>query len=194
MDVGGDALHEYGLPTNVYTKSLHLYPYSVVSGRHLQPSGMPQLMPLDMIEHLHRNNITRVVVGHTPHGVSPTVIKHDVDHTRRNVVEVIMCDTSYSDPSHADNRGECVTEVVIDCDPCIGASIRGVISTREFAKKIEFQTSKALWIGYAHPCGWIKAKTTDDQYLLCQVTEGYSYKYILMDEQELLKSSLKCPT
>ena len=35
---------------------------------------MPQEMPLEVTEALNTSGITRIVVGHTPHGVSPTAI------------------------------------------------------------------------------------------------------------------------
>ena len=47
--------------------------------------------------------------GHTPHGNCPTVIPTPVNGSS---VVCIMADTSYSDMSAQDNRGQAVTEVI----------------------------------------------------------------------------------
>ena len=50
------------------------YP-SVVMGRHLDGSGMPLNMPADVMLKLNRGGVHRLIVGHTPHGTCPTVIR-----------------------------------------------------------------------------------------------------------------------
>lgn len=51
-----------------------------------------------MANQLHNFGIARILVGHKPHGDSPTIIK-------KNGIEIIDADTSYSDPTAYDNRG-----------------------------------------------------------------------------------------
>ena len=46
-----------------------------------------------LVHQLHDSGIRRMVVGHTPHGNCPTVIKCKADDA---FVDVIMADTSYS--------------------------------------------------------------------------------------------------
>ena len=68
-------------------------------------------MPAHMLRTLGEGGIRRVVIGHTPHGNCPTVVKEGGGAAGSAAVETIMCDTSYSDMSHEDNRGEAVAEV-----------------------------------------------------------------------------------
>eukprot|EP00746_Dinoflagellata_sp_MGD_P143691 gnl/MRDRNA2_/MRDRNA2_76486_c0_seq1.p1 gnl/MRDRNA2_/MRDRNA2_76486_c0~~gnl/MRDRNA2_/MRDRNA2_76486_c0_seq1.p1 ORF type:complete len:656 (+),score=102.10 gnl/MRDRNA2_/MRDRNA2_76486_c0_seq1:76-2043(+) len=102
---GGADLMAYGTPGTPFP--------SVVYCRWLESSSMPKAYPEDLAEYLVSNGIRQVVVGHTPHGSCPTVIRHDVG------LNVIMCDTSYSKMSantyyKGDNRGDAVSEVILD--------------------------------------------------------------------------------
>eukprot|EP00750_Incisomonas_marina_P000282 INCI10217.2.p1 GENE.INCI10217.2~~INCI10217.2.p1 ORF type:complete len:758 (-),score=96.23 INCI10217.2:293-2566(-) len=70
-------------------------------------------------------SVRRIVVGHKPVGVAPMILKFGSGHTfaaastgndeagQPDEVEVIAADTSFSDPSAADNRGRAVHEVLI---------------------------------------------------------------------------------
>jgi len=55
------------------------------------------------------SNVRRLVVGHKPHGYSPSVMKNQ--H-----FEIIAADTSYSDMKEKDNRGCAVSELLISGD------------------------------------------------------------------------------
>ena len=44
-------------------------------GRHLTKDSMPRAAPLGLRTRLSAAGITRLVVGHTPHGNCPTIIK-----------------------------------------------------------------------------------------------------------------------
>ncbi|CAI5742895.1 unnamed protein product [Peronospora destructor] len=63
---GGNELLKYVLPD---------YSGSVVMGRHLVAMGMPIPLPDAIASQLSENGIRRVIIGHTPHGNCPTVIK-----------------------------------------------------------------------------------------------------------------------
>ncbi|TYZ60331.1 hypothetical protein PybrP1_010290, partial [[Pythium] brassicae (nom. inval.)] len=129
---GGDQLLQYVLPD---------HPSSVVMGRHLQASGMPAQLPSAVAQALAASGIRRLVVGHTPHGTCPTVIKqswpqqtpawsHDAHAAERDSArtfeEVIMCDTSYSDTAASDNRGVAAVELVVTPDG--RAHLHGVLA------------------------------------------------------------------
>jgi hypothetical protein len=63
------------------------------------------------MELLNKGGIRRVVVGHTPHGTCPTIIKTGGPGMEEPGLMVVMADTSYSDMKAADNRGRAVSEV-----------------------------------------------------------------------------------
>lgn len=77
---------------------------SVVIARHLLPSGMPLQAPEDLMHELNACGVRRLVIGHTPHGSCASVIKSGGGEGSA-CLEVIMGDTSYSDPSADDMRG-----------------------------------------------------------------------------------------
>jgi len=114
---GGQLLQDYGLFTDRGP--------TVVLGRHLEPTGMPMLVPDKAIESLTRCGIDRVVLGHTPHGICPTITKSTVgalpsprstapgaDSTHAGLM-VVMADTSFSDVKAPDCRGNAVSEVLL---------------------------------------------------------------------------------
>jgi hypothetical protein len=102
---GGQALQDYGNPCWDGP--------TVVLGRHLQKTGMPMGVPDEAMELLNKSGIRRVVVGHTPHGTCPTIIKTGGPGMEEPGVVVVMADTSFSDMKAADNRGRAVSEVLL---------------------------------------------------------------------------------
>jgi hypothetical protein len=167
---GGNELLKYVLPD---------YPASVVMGRHLLPSGMPALLPPHVVDTLTSpsNGIERVIVGHTPHGNCPTFINHGVGegHDGAPKLQVIMCDTSYSDTKAADNRGQAASDVVLHPDGTV--SVHGVL---EDGRLIAFDSHDQI-IGRTLADGMqVKAKMADlerDEYLVYSVKNGYLYSY-----------------
>jgi hypothetical protein len=117
---------------------------SVILGRHLTSKGMPEQMPTEMQQRLQRGVVHRVVLGHTPHGHSPTVIAPASSELGEGVL-VVMGDTSFSDMSVKDNRGIAVSHIGISLDipkvyaslppaPCTRSSVtvNGVLTTRSW--------------------------------------------------------------
>jgi hypothetical protein len=102
---GGQALQDYGLFTTDGP--------TVVLGRHLQKTGMPMGVPDEAMATLNKGGIRRVVVGHTPHGTCPTIIKTGGPGMEEPGLVVVMADTSYSDMKAPDNRGRAVSEVLL---------------------------------------------------------------------------------
>lgn len=101
---GGQGLLDYVVPTGEP---------SVVLSRHLNSKGMPQPPPDAVARQLNACGIHRLVVGHTPHGNCPTVIKSGGPGEAESVLEIVMADTSYSDMRTEDNRGKAVSEVLL---------------------------------------------------------------------------------
>lgn len=177
---GGNAAMEYVLPTS---------PPSVVMGRHLTPSGMPAPLPADLVRRLNAGGITRLVVGHTPHGNCPTVMKSFPEGG--GAVEVVMADTSYSDMSAEDNRGEAVSELVLLPDG--SARVHGVLHD---GTRIDFCLSKNVadpseYVGRYEPDGraggggetrFAKAVLCDGRILMCRV-RGFETTYETISKQ-----------
>jgi len=67
--------------------------------------------PLDPVvsNWLLKSGIQRVIVGHKPTGDSPAVLSSDYT----GGVEIVSADTSFSDTSYADNRGQAVSVVEV---------------------------------------------------------------------------------
>ena len=100
---GGEALLDYGLPTNGTT---------VIYNTSFVQNGNCKAPDVETEEYCLEGGIRRVFVGHTPHGECPSVIK-------RTDLTVFMCDTSYSDMhsskagNPANNRGSAYASVLV---------------------------------------------------------------------------------
>mmetsp|Transcript_25529 Transcript_25529/g.31390 ORF Transcript_25529/g.31390 Transcript_25529/m.31390 type:complete len:467 (+) Transcript_25529:259-1659(+) len=128
-----------------------------------------------LVQYLQQSRLSRIIVGHKPVADSPLVIRDD------GALEVIMADTSYSDSSSADNRGDAVAEVIVEPDG--SALVHGVLSD---GKEYNFILPAVHEMNTGNLIGkktkddfWIKAKL-EDQTLLLVKTEGrkVTRKYI----------------
>eukprot|EP00966_Prymnesium_polylepis_P016821 388094-Prymnesium_polylepis.1 len=66
---------------------------------------MPSVVPDAAMQLLNDSGVRRLVVGHTPHGTCPTIIKGGGPGMTLPGLVVVMADTSFSDMKAADNRG-----------------------------------------------------------------------------------------
>ncbi|KAE9005157.1 hypothetical protein PF011_g12158 [Phytophthora fragariae] len=178
---GGNDLLKYVLPD---------YTGSVVMGRHLLTSGMPTPVPEEIASLLSESGIRRVIIGHTPHGNCPTVVKQpqqqqgtcDADRSSDTVrfEDVIMCDTSYSDARAPDNRGSAASEVVIE--PSGRILVNGEL---EDGRRISYVAQEDPWVGrWLNDGNMVKARVVNEDssgeevsYLVFRVENGYSYTY-----------------
>ncbi|GAB9464258.1 hypothetical protein Gpo141_00001694 [Globisporangium polare] len=183
---GGNELLKYALPG---------YPESVIMGRHLQSSGMPTRLPVDVAQHLSESGIKRLIVGHTPHGNCPTVIKQKKIGGVADVLspcfeEVIMCDTSYSNMKADDNRGDAAAELVLNVDGRV--HIHGVL---EDQRSIAFASDDPIIGRELRDGTQVKAKlaasSTDgeeeDEYLVYSVKNAFLYTYHYRKLHELVE-------
>jgi len=99
---------------------------SVISGRHLDKSGMPKPLEPELCKRLKAVGIHRLVLGHTPHGNCPTIIQSGEADNGTSFV-IVMADTSYSDMKATDNRGSGCSTVNVMNDGCI--YVTGVLPT-----------------------------------------------------------------
>ena len=152
---------------------------SVVAGRHTYlDTGMPFQMLNDQMETFNRDGITTIVSGHTPSGVTPTVIA--------GKVKVFMADTCYSNPTFnpRDTRGQVtVSELLFSKDGRY--VVHGVFQLLEDGEmttwKVAYDhTDEAIGIMMPETSEYsgffIKAKVYNAQekpaYLLCKVENG----------------------
>ncbi|ETV95840.1 hypothetical protein H310_10884 [Aphanomyces invadans] len=183
--------------------------YSVIAGRHLEPSGMPKLMPQKLTDVLWAQGYRRMLVGHTPHGNTPTIVKHRVtrNHPPPGVFQVVMCDTSYSDTRAPDMRGRCTSIVVVDHptasqdtaawrrgdDDRAHLWIEGHLDLSQPPLVLDevygFCPEHDLFVGHvvAHTGEWVKAPLANDRYLVCAVTNAHTYTYAVKSTAELAR-------
>jgi hypothetical protein len=166
---------------------------SVVLGRHLTPKGMPEQLPCEIQRKLQQGAVYRVVVGHTPHGHSPTVIAPTPADSDEGVV-VVMGDTSFSDMRFQDNRGVAVSHIGISVAipspsaslppvPCKRSSltVNGVLPNRQV---IFYEVKRG------NPSNGFIGTSVDkgDELVGIKVTEGFLSK--IKDGQQLADPGL----
>ena len=171
---GGDSLIRYGIPGKVNR--------TVVYSSFLK-NGNPRHVSEKTTNYLNKNGIHRVFVGHVPHGDCPTVIATDK-------LQVLLADTSYSDMSKHDNRGDAVSEILLNEDDQ-SVFVHGVLKDNreiqyyldcpgKFSNLGDSYVGKQLKDGY-----WVKSKLADsDMYLICK-GEGHALSYKWMTPNEL---------
>ena len=126
---GGQALMDYCVPGG--------YP-TVILGRHLTETSMPAAVPESTVSKLLAVGVRRLVIGHTPHGTCPTVVRQVVggklacEGIISTEFETIMADTSFSDMQAKDNRGGAVSTVDIMRDDSV--RVQGVLPDRTAIK------------------------------------------------------------
>ncbi|RLO00797.1 hypothetical protein DYB28_012614, partial [Aphanomyces astaci] len=186
--------------------------YSVVSGRHLERSGMPKQMPQAMTTLLWSQKLHRMLVGHTPHGNAPTIVKHrvlqDGSSSPTRDFQVIMCDTSYSDMDAPDMRGECASMVVVTHHPHgtstdghdddkkeddVTVWVEGFIhhELTNVHESYGFNTSEDPFVGRALRTGeWVKTLLAHDRYLVCVVKDSRAYTYSVKSRDEVCEAAV----
>jgi len=183
---------------------------SVIMGRHLDDKQMPKPLPDSLVQRLNRNGIERVVVGHTPHGDCPTVLRHTVDsqadqraeaETHECKLDLIMADTSYSDGRAGDDRGNAISTVSL-----LPNGETRVGGLRHDGSRIEYSlgfdgsgdplVGKPVKAGVLRHDGkrfFVKAEMVGGEYLLCNV-EGFAYTYEMLPKEETEMAVLNPPS
>jgi len=175
-------------------------PPSVVVGRHLEPEGMPRPLEPALCSKLRACGVYRMVLGHTPHGTCPTMIRSGDESCP---FLVAMVDTSYSDMRAADNRGTAVSTLDVMKDGTI--RVRGRLpQSVEGGERIEYEMSpdplqmRYELVGTMQPANepdntptanrrFVKARfAQSDRYLLCHV-DGFKVEYSTMSDAEARK-------
>lgn len=175
-------------------------PPSVVVGRHLEPEGMPRPLEPALCSKLRACGVYRMVLGHTPHGNCPTMIRSGDESCP---FLVAMVDTSYSDMRAADNRGTAVSTLDVMKDGTI--RVRGRLpQSVEGGERIEYEMSpdplqmRYELVGTMQPANepdntptanrrFVKARfAQSDRYLLCHV-DGFKVEYSTMSDAEARK-------
>ncbi|KAJ8554726.1 hypothetical protein ON010_g9756 [Phytophthora cinnamomi] len=165
---------------------------------------MPTPVPEEIASLLSESDIRRVIIGHTPHGNCPTVVKQPqqqegtcaADNSSDTVTfeDVIMCDTSYSDARAPDNRGSAASELVVE--PSGRVLVNGVL---EDGRRISYDAHEDPWVGrWLNDGNMVKARVVDEHssegevsYLVFRVANGYSYTYHYRTVAELREIGTK---
>jgi len=87
-------------------------PPSVVGGRHLEKRGMPKPLDEPLCKRLKDGGVHRLLLGHTPHGNCPTIIRCGrIAPGSVGAFLIAMADTSYSEMKAPDNRGQACSTI-----------------------------------------------------------------------------------
>eukprot|EP00928_Gymnodinium_smaydae_P029594 TRINITY_DN22246_c0_g1_i1.p1 TRINITY_DN22246_c0_g1~~TRINITY_DN22246_c0_g1_i1.p1 ORF type:complete len:882 (+),score=90.87 TRINITY_DN22246_c0_g1_i1:82-2727(+) len=181
---GGADLIAYGTPGSPWP--------TVIYCRYLTKTSMPLPLPTYVTDIMKKHGVFNLVVGHTPHGTAPTVI-------RARGINVIMADTSFSDMKSnltfvGDNRGRAVYDICFegadwsvtgmtekseeqvsyDLHPACGDPLLGLLVTEAMSGK-EF---------------FFKARLAKRRYLLTHIA-GFAYFYAVLHEIDA-KEAAKC--
>mmetsp|Transcript_82023 Transcript_82023/g.248736 ORF Transcript_82023/g.248736 Transcript_82023/m.248736 type:complete len:966 (-) Transcript_82023:57-2954(-) len=167
---------------------------TVVYSRFLTPKCMPLKYPPELARYLREHAVRYVVVGHTPHGHSPTVIQNDG-------VTVIMGDTSFSHVNantsyKGDNRGTAVSDIAINGRVC---HVRGCTSEDQIIDFTVAPDAGDEYVGRIQEGGasaqrfFVKARLPEAPglptrtYLLSTV-QGFSYDYALLTPEQVAEA------
>jgi hypothetical protein len=157
---------------------------SVVYGRNADGDNNPLLPVARVIEACAAEGIHRVLVGHTPNGDSPSVLR---DPARR--FELIIADNSYS--RLADGSRVIVEDDAVEVSgrTQLDDGRRGEIT---FTLAHDDATSM---IGLrARDGGWlVKGRFTEGDYLLFRYLPGYKIEQIAASESDLRAKALSTP-
>ncbi|MFO0611990.1 MAG: metallophosphoesterase [Polyangiaceae bacterium] len=152
-------------------------PESVVYGRPCDPDGNPVLPPRAIVERLAASGVRRVVVGHTPAGDCPAIV-------RDQGFEMIAADTSYA-------QLETGASVLVEGNR---TEVRGRTLVEETAEDVHY----AGHIDEAPPIGWstedgalVKSRLARGDYLLFKALPGYRSETTAVDAATLRRSNLR---
>lgn len=155
---------------------------SVVYSRLADEWGNPYLMPQSVRERLTQNQIKRVVLGHTPSGDSPSLL-------RAQGLELIMADNSYG-------RVNFGSRLFIESEQTQISALAKLDSQEEVALSCTAEISRATDpIGYrVKKSGHlVKGLLDDGSYLLFKALDGYRVEQIRMSAAKLAQQSLEEP-
>ena len=152
---------------------------SVVYARPVDDRGDPELPAVAVIAALAASGIRRVVVGHTPSGDCPALVRDETGF------ELLLADNSYG-------RIETGSRVTVDEG---GLRVEGatLLDSGERA-----EVSYQLALGAASPLGWreaesgrlIKARLAGGDYLTFRARDGYEVEQLAMTQTALAGAGL----
>ena len=153
-------------------------------------NGNPKDLAKETAQYLLDNGITRVLVGHSPHGDSPSIIQDSEG------IQVVMADSSYSNMKEPDNRGLAVNEILLhEVDQSL--EVNGLLKDERaisFTLNPPSSSPSEPFIGKVLSNGyWVKSKLSSEPndgkiYLACK-GQGFNLDYqwlTALECQELL--------
>lgn len=157
-------------------------PGSVIYTRPLDEQGDPQLPAVDVVKKLEHAGIRRVVVGHTPVGDCPTLLRDD------SGFELVIADNSYG-------RMETGASVVAD-DDTMKVSGETVLDGNEQASVVfELGAWEASPLGkrVAGTSRLVKARLARGDFLTYRTLGGYEVEQLAAAEGSLASAQLLPP-
>jgi hypothetical protein len=155
---------------------------SVVYSRLADEWGNPYLMSKSVRERLAQNQIKRVVLGHTPSGDSPSLL-------RAQGLELIMADNSYG-------RVNFGSRLLLDHEQTQITALAKLDSHEEVSLSLTTELSRATDpIGYRikNSGHLVKGLLQDGSYLLFKAFNGYRVEQIRMSATKLAQQDLEEP-
>ena len=165
---GGSGLITYGY--NSWMKG-----HTVMTESFIGRNGEPRRPADEVVAFLKANGVSRVVVGHQPHGESPGVIRHDG-------VTIIFADTSFSDTTANDNRGAVHASVTITPeDTAFSGTLRDGTQYTYNLKEHPLVGNPVVHRGERFWCKAATGKGGEGEYLLTRACPNDRFR--LLDER-----------
>ena len=154
---------------------------SVVYARPTDECGNPQLPPRPIVERLLREGIRRLVVGHTPSGDCPAIL-------RDGEFELVLADNSYG-------RIELGSQLTLTDDETHVRALTALDDGRTL--KVQFRSRRdersPLWLRDRHTGQLVKARLEDGEYLLFRGLPGFQVEQLAASAHDLGQRSLIAP-
>jgi hypothetical protein len=154
---------------------------SVVYARPTDEHGNPQLPPRSVVEALLANGVRRVVVGHTPSGDCPALL-------RDGSFELVLADNSYGRLEHG-------SQVLLTDE---ATQVRALTKLDDGAEtKVDFTLARddasPLGLRDAETRQLVKARLADGRYLLFRGLPNYVVEQVSASAEVLARQRLESP-
>lgn len=160
---------------------------SVVYARATDAVGNPQLPPEPVVAALVASDVRRLVVGHTPSGDCPALLRDATGF------QLVLADNSYGRLEHG-------SRVMIDGDvvrtdgtTLLDSGERAHVTSELRLESGESSTSSFLGLRDVATGRLVKARLVRGDYLTFRGFEGYRVEQIAATEEELQRASLVVP-
>ncbi len=152
--------------------------HSVVYARPTDDTGNPHLPPAGIIARLRSEGIDRVVVGHTPSGDCPAIVRDD------GGFELVLADNSYG-------RLELGSQVIVTGDVRVRARTRLDDGTDHQVEFIAQRDDQALGLRDRETGQLVKARLASGDYLLFRGLPKYQVEQVAAPTTDIAQRALE---